>query len=225
MISKHNLSRVRLMEFTQVMANVKTFLEKEDLTTLGLADIKTEFDNKLTTLEESLKPLRKSEHTERLNNLDHQRDTLLMGFIGHCKLFVNFPETEQAEAARKLVLTNQKYGKDPQKQSHREETAIIRNLLADLESPDLKKAVQSIGAEKWIEYLTKVNETFAVVHSDRTQEQGSVQAGKTKIARSQMQEIFTKLVTLINGLIVVKGIAGYETLVNSINEEVKRVRN
>lgn len=40
-----------------------------------------------------------------------------------------------------------------------------------------------------------------------------------------MQEVFSKLVTLINGLVIVKGATEYQTLINSINEEIKRVRN
>ncbi|WP_232780456.1 DUF6261 family protein [Capnocytophaga cynodegmi] len=225
MITKYNLSRIRLMEFAQVMANVKSFLEKENLEALGLAQMKQTFDEKFIALEESLKPLRKSEYTQKIKALDDQRDTLLTGFIGHCKVFINFPEKEKAEAAQKLVLVNQKYGKAPQRQSHREETAIIRNLLNDLEVAELKKAVEDIGAEKWIEHLAKINETFAIVHSDRTQEQGAIEVGKTKITRSEMQEVFSKLVTLINGLVIVKGATEYQTLINSINEEIKRVRN
>lgn len=146
MITKYNLSRIRLMEFAQVMANVKSFLEKENLEALGLAQMKQTFDEKFIALEESLKPLRKSEYTQKIKALDDQRDTLLTGFIGHCKVFINFPEKEKAEAAQKLVLVNQKYGKAPQRQSHREETAIIRNLLNDLEVAELKKAVEDIGA-------------------------------------------------------------------------------
>lgn len=225
MISTHNLKKVRLMEFAQVMANVKSFLEKENLTELGLADIKKEFDTKLSAFEESLKPLRKSEHTQKLNDLDNQRDILLIGFINHCKLFVNFPEAEKSEAAKKLVLVNEKYGKSPHRQSFREETAIIRNLAEDLKVPELATAVSTIGASKWIEELVKVNEAFATLHTDRTQEQGAVEVGKTKITRSEMQETFAKLVTLINGLFVVKGATDYQALVNSFNEEIKRVRS
>ncbi|CEN39495.1 MULTISPECIES: DUF6261 family protein [Capnocytophaga] len=223
MISKHNLSRVRLMEFAQVMANVKNFLEKEDLANLELTAIKTDFDRDFNAFEASLKPVRKSEYTQRITELDNQRDILLMGYIGHCKLFVNFPVKEKAEAAKKLVLINEKYGKSPQKQSFREETAIIRNLLDDLAATQVKAMVTLIGAEQWIEQLAQVNEAFASIHTDRTQEQGAVEVGKTQTTRAQMQTTFTKLITLINGLTIVKGIQAYQNLVNSINEEIKKV--
>lgn len=223
MIKKYDLRNVRLMEFAQVMANIKSFLEKENLADLGLETLKAEFDKSFSAFEESLKPLRKSEHTEKLIELDNKRDVLLVGYINHCKVFVNFPIKEKAEAAKKLVLINDKYGKAPQKQSFREETAIIRNLLEDLAPTEIKAMVTLIGAEQWIEHLAETNEAFATLHTDRTQEQGAVEVGKTKTTRNEMQVTFSKLVTLINGLVVVKGADAYQNLVNSINEEVKKV--
>ena len=85
------------------------------------------------------------------------------------------------------------------------------------------EAVKLIGAEKWIEYLRIANENLASLHTDRTQEQGAIKVGKSKEARVQMQDVFTKLVTAINGLSLVKVENKFTSLINSINEEVKRV--
>ena len=214
MIQRSNLKIIRLMEFSQVMANVKTFLEKENLEELGLSQLKYEFDEKFRALEEAVKPLRKSEHTHKIKELDNKRDIYLMGFISHCKVFINFPEKEKADAAKKLAIVNENYGKNPQKKAIREKTSIIRNLIND---------VKLIGAEKWIEYLRIANENLASLHTDRTQEQGAIKVGKSKEARVQMQDVVTKLVTAINGLSLVKVENKFTSLINSINEEVKRV--
>ena len=88
---------------------------------------------------------------------------------------------------------------------------------------DFFEAVKLIGAEKWIEYLRIANENLASLHTDRTQEQGAIKVGKSKEARVQMQDVFTKLVTAINGLSLVKVENKFTSLINSINEEVKRV--
>ncbi|MDO4880156.1 MAG: DUF6261 family protein [Capnocytophaga sp.] len=223
MIQRSNLKIIRLMEFSQVMANVKTFLEKEDLNDLGLVDLKSEFDIKFKNLEEAVKPLRKSEHTHKIKELDSKRDAYLMGFIGHCKLFINFPEKEKAEAAKKLAIVNENYGKNPQKKALREKTSIIRNLITDVTSSEFFNSVKLIGAEKWIEFLGQTNESLASLHTDRTQEQGAIKVGKSKEARTEMQDIFSKLVTAINGLSLVKEREKYLPLINSISEEVKRV--
>lgn len=223
MIQRSNLKIIRLMEFSQVMANVKTFLEKENLEELGLSQLKYEFDEKFRALEEAVKPLRKSEHTHKIKELDNKRDIYLMGFISHCKVFINFPEKEKADAAKKLAIVNENYGKNPQKKAIREKTSIIRNLINDVTMSDFFEAVKLIGAEKWIEYLRIANENLASLHTDRTQEQGAIKVGKSKEARVQMQDVFTKLVTVINGLSLVKVENKFTSLINSINEEVKRV--
>ena len=204
MIQRSNLKIIRLMEFSQVMANVKTFLEKENLEELGLSQLKYEFDEKFRALEEAVKPLRKSEHTHKIKELDNKRDIYLMGFISHCKVFINFPEKEKADAAKKLAIVNE-------------------NLIKDVTMSDFFEAVKLIGAEKWIEYLRIANENLASLHTDRTQEQGAIKVGKSKEARVQMQDVFTKLVTAINGLSLVKVENKFTSLINSINEEVKRV--
>ena len=202
---------------------ITTFLEKENLEELGLSQLKNEFDEKFRALEEAVKPLRKSEHTHKIKELDNKRDIYLMGFISHCKVFINFPEKEKADAAKKLAIVNENYGKNPQKKAIREKTSIIRNLINDVTMSDFFEAVKLIGAEKWIEYLRIANENLASLHTDRTQEQGAIKVGKSKEARVQMQDVFTKLVTAINGLSLVKVENKFTSLINSINEEVKRV--
>ena len=223
MITKTSLRGARLMEFSQVMANVKTFLSKENLSDLNLTQLAAEFNTQLTTFEEVLKPLRKSENTKKIKNLDEKRDSMLMGFIGHCKLFSYFPDEPIAEAAQKLVLVVEKYGKSPQRLSLREETATIKNLLEAVKKPEVHQAVNAIGAEKWLMHLETANMELEKLHTDRTEEKATVEAGKTKEEREKMQEAFTKLATAINGLAVIYGKEKYKNLMNVINEEVKRV--
>lgn len=223
MITKSNLKSIRTMTFVQVMSNVKTFLAKENLETLNLTALAAAFNSQLSVLEEALAPLRKSENTSKIKELDHRRDTLLMGFVKHCRLFQVFPEEAPAQAAKKLVFIIEKYGKNPQKQGLREETAIINNLLADLESAEMKQTITTIGAEKWLEHLKTTNAELEKLHTTRTEEQGAIEVGKTKAERQKMQEAFDNLVRAINGLSLVNGKEKYQTLANSINEEVKKV--
>lgn len=80
------------MAFVQVMNNVKSFLAKENLETLNLTGLATAFNKQLEVLEATLKPLRKSQNTSKIKELDYKRDILLMGFVKHCRLFQTFPE-------------------------------------------------------------------------------------------------------------------------------------
>lgn len=223
MITKSNLKNIRIMAFVQVMNNVKSFLSNDNLETLNLTALVAAFNAQLSALEEAIKPLRKNENTAKIKQLDDKRDALLMGFIKHCRLFQTFPEEAPSKAAKKLVIVIEKYGRNPQKQGLREETAIIRNLLADLELTDLAQAVTTIGAGKWLEHLKATNAELEKLHTERTEEQSAIEVGKTKAEREKMQEAFDQLVIAINGLSLIKGKEKYQNLINAINLEIKEV--
>lgn len=223
MITKYSLKVTRQMEFAQVMANVKRFLEKEDLEDLALSAIKTEFDAAFSELEVAIKATRKSQHTQKLNKLAQQRDSLLMSYFSHCKVYKNFPVEHKAQAAQRLLLLNEKYSKEPKRTSSREKTALVRVLISELATPEMSTALTTIGASEWIDQLKKINNDFDMLHSDRTQEQGAIETGWAKTARTKMQEVFTRLTQRINGFIIVGDEEKYKKLSNSINEEVKRV--
>lgn len=222
MIKKNNLKPLRLMAFAQVMKNVQSFLAKEsDLASLGLVQAKTDFDKAFTELENVLNPAKKSEHTQTILELDKQRDTLLMNFIAHCKLFQTHPEATKSEAAKRSVIQIQAYGDSPQRRAYRDETAIVRNLIADFSQSQLQQDITLIGAKEWLDLLKPINEQFDTLHTDRTLEESEKEAGKTKQAREQMQERFDHLCKAISAMAFINGEVNYKPLANAINEEVK----
>ncbi|GIZ16167.1 DUF6261 family protein [Capnocytophaga catalasegens] len=224
MIQVFDLKEIRLMEFFQVMQNVKSFLEQHDMSNLGLTEAKITFDQKLLALEQTIKPLQKSPHTQSIQDLDAKRDALLVGFLAHCRAFTTFPEQEKSKAAQKLLATIEKYGKNIHNKPLQEETAIIYNLLKDFEETSHQQAITAIGAEKWIQDLTKVNQEFAQLHNTRTQEQGEIVVGATKQARKELNEAFKHVVKSINALAYINGKDKYQSLANSLNEEIKRAK-
>lgn len=224
MIKSYNLRRVRLMSFFQNMVNVKNFLESEDLDTLLLKNVSNEFIEHLEAFDKALKPFRKSGLTEVLGQLDEKRDTSLVGFAAHCRLFANFPDEAKAKAAKHLLLIIDKYGNTPQEKPLLEETAIIHNMLQDFNTEEVKIMIAEIGANKWIEDLKAANEEFTQVHNDRTRIDASVIVGQTKDARLRMHNVFYKLVKTINALAFLNGNAPYQKLIDNINLEVKKAR-
>lgn len=222
MIKRSNLITLRLMAFAQVMKNVQSFLEKEiDLATLGLGEVKTEFDLAFSALENVLYTSQKHKDSEILLELDRQRDSLLINFIAHCKLFQNHPETAKKEAARRSVIQIEAYGKELHRRAYRDETAIIRNLVEDFSKSTADNDITLIGAKEWLMLLKPINERFEELHSDRTMEKSEKEIGKTKEMREKMQAIFDKLCKTINAMAFVKGEDHYRSLANAINEEVK----
>lgn len=222
MIEKTYLKNLRLMAFAQVMKNIKIFLDKEtNLNSLGLENVKNEFNTALNALDASLIYNKKSEHTEKLIELDEKRDTILINFITHCKIYQTHPETAKADAAKRSVIQIETYGKDPQRRAYRDETAIINNLLADFSKPQADADITLIGAKEWLGFLRPLNEQFEILHTNRTQEKSAVEVGKSKEARAEMQQKFDRLCKAITAMSFVNGEADYLPIANVINEEVK----
>lgn len=222
MINRTDLRKVRQMEYFQVMATIKRFLEAENLTELGLESLKPDFDTALDELDKALKGMKKSEYTEVISELDHKRDMFLVGFIEQCNLYLDFPVEEVAQAAKKILPVIEKYGKNPQTRPLQEETGIIVNLLQDLETSDLKQAVEKMRAKEWIDALRDTNDKFIVAYERRIEEQGGSETGKAKEKREEMQKVFVKLCKRINALSEINGVATYKNIINNINETVKK---
>lgn len=224
MIKKYNLERVRLMNYFQSIANIKSYLEQENLKSLSLKAIYDEYVAEYNLLDKALKPFRTSGLTERINELDEKRDQCLIGFAGHCRVFATFPDETKAKAGKYLLRVLDKYGKAPQEKSHQGETAIINNLLQDLKESKAATSVTTIGAEKWIADLKTYNTEFEKVNNARTQSDAAVVVGETKAARKEMYKVYVKTVKTINALALINGEDAYKRLINNINEEVEKAQ-
>lgn len=225
MVKELSLSKVRLMEFFQVMTNIKVFLEKENLDTLGLEKVKKAFDEKYTAFDEALKPIKKSEFTVEIHRLDAERDDALLGLLAHCRAFITFPNEAKSNAAKQILAQIEKYGKNIQIKPLQEETGIIINLLQDLSTSEMSQSLTTIGATEWITKMRTANDTLMQMYNSRTEEKGgAIEVGKSKKTRQELEEAFRNIVKTINALAFVNGEAPYRNLANALNEEVKRAR-
>lgn len=221
MITKVDLNAIRMGSFLTIMNNVRDYLAKENVQELGLEAIKNEFSASVDSLTELFKSHeRGSKHTEKLTQLDNQRDRALVGFIKHVELFAKFPEEDKAIAASDLARIVKKYGKSPQLKPFNEETGIIIGLLAELSDAESKAKIALIGATPWISVLTTANAEFAELSKERVYESAGVEVGATKTARSKTYEVFKKLVKTINSLAFLNGEDKYKRLADNINKEL-----
>ena len=213
MIKKINLNKVRQMEYYQVMATIKKFLEEENLENLGLNTIKEEFDKSFFNLDNSLKGIKKSNHTKDLVQISKKRDLYLTNLIVQCNLFKNHPNEIVAQSAKKIVPIIDKYGKKPHSKPMQEKTGIIVNLLQDI---DL------IHIREWITALQKENNNFLSIYEERIKEKSTIKVGNAKEMREAMHKTFVKLSKAIEAFSFVRGENEYQHLSNNINETVRK---
>ena len=221
MILYFNLTKLRLMNFYQAMTNVQLFLSQEDLETLKLKDAAKVFDEKYKAFDAAVQPMRGDVDTKELNKLDERRDKALMGLYGHVRVFTGFPEEAKATAAQQLQAILLKYDKAPQTKPLREETAIVSNVVSDLEVADAKAKLTLIGAEKWLDELKDANKKFEAAYNARTQRNMDL-VGQTKEKRISLDDEYRHLAHTINALATLGGEAPYKRLMSSINADIQQ---
>lgn len=221
MILYFNLTKLRLMNFYQVMTNVQLFLSQEDLETLKLKDAAKVFDEKYKAFDAAVQPMRGDVDTKELNKLDERRDKALIGLYGHVRVFTGFPEEAKATAAQQLQAILLKYDKAPQTKPLREETAIVSNVVSDLEVADAKAKLTLIGADKWLDELKDANKKFEAAYNARTQRNMDL-VGQTKERRIALDDEYRRLAHTINALATLGGEAPYKRLMSSINADIQQ---
>ena len=221
MILYFNLTKLRLMNFYQVMTNVQLFLSQEDLETLKLKDAAKVFDEKYKAFDAAVQPMRGDVDTKELNKLDERRDKALIGLYGHVRVFTGFPEEAKATAAQQLQAILLKYDKAPQTKPLREETAIVSNIVSDLEVADAKAKLTLIGADKWLDELKDANKKFEAAYNARTQRNMDL-VGQTKEKRIALDDEYRHLAHTINALATLGGEAPYKRLMSSINADIQQ---
>ena len=209
------------MNFYQVMTNVQLFLSQEDLETLKLKDAAKIFDEKYKAFDAAVQPMRGDVDTKELNKLDERRDKALIGLYGHVRVFTGFPEEAKATAAQQLQAILLKYDKAPQTKPLREETAIVSNVVSDLEVADAKAKLTLICAEKWLDELKDANKKFEAAYNARTQRNMDL-VGQTKEKRIALDGEYRHLVHTINALATLGGEAPYKRLMSSINADIQQ---
>ena len=138
------------------------------------------------------------------------------------RLFSDHPEADKAKAAKELLQIYRKYGDKPQNKPNREETALIKNLLQDLDPADIKAKLTLIGADKWVGVLKEANEAFSAMYGRQVKHESSLDPGAVKEKRAAVYDEFKKLTNVINALATLGGEAAYKSIIDMINTEMKK---
>lgn len=222
MIENTNLARVRMLNFYQAMDDIITYLNKEDLETLKLKDPVKAFTDKFNDFDKMIQPMRSSGLSNDLFDLDSRRDKALGRLAMHLRLFSDYPEADKAKAAKELLQIYRKYGDKPQNRPHREETALIKNLLQDFDAADVKAKLTLIGADKWVNMLKEANDAFGIMYGQQVKHESMLKLGATKEKRDAVYDEFKKLTNVINALATLNGEAAYAPIIDMINTEMKK---
>ena len=224
LVKSTNLANARFMDFYQVMSLVLGFLSKEDMYQLNMAQEANDFRTVLGIFEKAIKQAQKTGITDALILADNERDNVYTGFTGSLRSMTRFPEAIIAQSATKLLLITDKYGEGVARLPQREETGVIKNIIAELRMPENTTLLQSTGLAMWLSKLEEANTKFDTLYVNRNEKESEFISGLTRTERANMQAAFEKLVRAIEANAYLRGEAVYKSLAEKINTEVANVQ-
>ncbi|PID87803.1 MAG: hypothetical protein CSB06_03310 [Bacteroidia bacterium] len=224
LIKSTNLRSARLMDFFQVMSDIRSFLGEEEVEQLGLLAYVHDFEASLFSLDKALLQAQKTGYTKKIAETDSLRNSVFTGFIGSVRSMKYFPDKGIADAAGRILNAIKKYGSGIQRLPQREETATLFNLLQDLREESLHADLKKTGLNIWVGRLESANRNFDELYMARTRKESEFIVGLTRSERDKMQNAFDRLCKAIDSLAFLQDEADYKRLADKINMEVEKVQ-
>ncbi|RYY41389.1 MAG: hypothetical protein EOO08_01925 [Chitinophagaceae bacterium] len=139
--------------------------------------------------------------TQKLVQLDGQRDDLIIGLQDLCEGHCYNPDETLRDHAHLLDRRLEVYGPRITKQNYSEETAIINSLTRDFrQDAPCVAAVSALGLESWVDALSRVNSEFDRVYMERNAFKVDQDVPYTMIQkRDEMKVAYENLLNKLDG--------------------------
>jgi hypothetical protein len=170
----------------------------------------------------SQKVVRKSSLSDLKAEKDLERDNLLLGIQDALKSLLRHFDANIRTAANRLKIVFDAYNSPtPMKDlPYDAETVSINNMLQEFEGK-YAADVQFTGINGWVDKLKASNNDFDQLAKSYNIEQSEKPAVRTKDARKDTDAAYDKIVTAVNGLIVIEGEDSFAQFVSEINTLIK----
>jgi hypothetical protein len=180
--------------------------------------------------DEALAKVTKSALTEGITDLDRQRDEMYQGMANAIRAAQTHFDPAVRAAAKRLVILIDTYG-NPTRKSQVEETSIIYNLLKDMAAAKYINDVEKIGVTGFIPPLDSLNNAVEDLITGRADEIAEQTALILKEVRTQVDEAYEALATLLGSLAVVaaetesEDAPMYQNFIRRLNERIDILNN
>ena len=168
--------------------------------------------------DQAMKNVQTSNLTKSIVLADEVRDSLFVGFQYTVWGAPHQYDVATRAAADRINLVLEQYG-NPTRLSYKAETGILRSLIADCKTK-LAADMTKIGASHWVAPLEEANLGVEKLIGSRTDEELLQSGVNMKEARASIDPLYKALVTRIDALAVVKGVAQFDAFVNKLNARI-----
>ena len=213
-------SRFRNLSIFQCHRDILKFVEQENLTALKISAEVASYKIAFNRLDDILKKIVKSIHTEEIAELDKTRDRIFSGILSMINAALKHFSPEVVTAAKKIKILLNTYGNVNTK-TYNDQTASIVNLMQEFKGP-YKNEVAITRIKDWTDQLEATNNEFEELMETRMREQTGKDDLRVKDARLALDETFKTFSDKVNALVIVDGAQNYEELIKNINGTIKK---
>ena len=179
-----------------------------------LIDKTTVFSEAVNEFDVVLKESTEYPTTKDLTDADAKRDAAWRDSRAFIKAMTAYPDAEKSTLAVTVLSLFDKYG-DPTMLSRTEESAILHNLLQDLNA--VSGDLSTVFFDGWKKYLEDSEKAYVEARKKNEDERASRITGIVKEAREKADEAYKALVDQVNALAMVYGVDYYVEFIDSLN--------
>lgn len=221
MISKIHFVKLKNAEHLLFMQQISALLTEVNHEKINPLHI--EFQSVVEKEEDGNKQIRVSEHTQKISQLDKERDDLYSALNFRLEAEERCPVVERKEAAKVLRIIFKNYG-NPIKLNLIEETSVINNLVAELKEEKHKNLVKLTGLEEWISFLETANKEFFTLYEHRRDDTAGKITINLKSVRKEADTLFKKITNRITALVELEPSEELNNLVSKINATIEKYK-
>jgi len=149
-------------------------------------------------LSKALSLIRSSQYTSQLSNSDTTRDQYYISFKSYVSAFLFHPDEEKVQAAKLIDTQIQASGPSLYRLGYAEETTQLNGLLASFQTPAAQAALKLIGADYWLDLLTKAQQAFEALYQQKVAADAVKDLPPATESRKEIVRFLTQIFTYID---------------------------
>jgi len=165
--------------------------------------------------DEGIKKISKSFLTGKIHEADKARDDMYTGMVQINEGMLKSYNEPAREAATRLKILFDTYGSLAHKPLN-EQTSAIHNIVQELKGAYFSDTM-TIGINVWVLELEARNNAFDALMVERFHEDAAKTDINVRAARLEVDAAYDKIVTRVNALAEVEGVAAYESFIRMLN--------
>ncbi|MBN2093547.1 hypothetical protein JW964_28250 [candidate division KSB1 bacterium] len=163
-----------------------------------LTEMKPMVEQKTTDLSIAIGTNRSSKFTPILNDRDIKRDLRFLGFRNYVITYTYHIDENMVQAAQVLEKIIQTRGFSLHTYGYAEETSSLKSLIEDLKTPAAQKAIATINAQPWVEWVESAQKDFEAAYQQKVATEAVEDLPQATATRKELIRFLTRLLSYLD---------------------------